>query len=71
MVDLEDDLYGELDEHEITQHSIDFHNKIVIDCCKYSAIYNRGIIINRIQSNINKLNSHDKFHYWIWFPDYS
>lgn len=65
----EDDLYGGI-ERNITQADIDFYNKIVNECCIYSAIYNHTMISNRIQSNIKKLNSHDKFQYWSWFPNY-
>ena len=77
MSDIENELYGGV-VHEITQDDIDIRNKIIIDCCRYSAIYNRSMLkcnhsmlIKRIKSNINKLNSHDKFCYWNWFPDYS
>jgi hypothetical protein len=69
MSDTEDDLYGGL-EYEITQDEINIRNKMIMDCCKYSVIYNRNILIDRIKSNIKKLNSHDKFRYWDWFPDY-
>ena len=70
MSDTEDDLYGGL-EYEITQDEINIRNKMIMNCCKYSVIYNRNILIDRIKSNIKKLNSHDKFRYWDWFPDYN